>query len=154
MKRVSIFSDLFSNSRTRRRPKSDKSQVFHSWWIPGRCFAARIEPFVRSLIQWIYFELKCYIWNYSISFGSLNRGSAQQAETDVITVTLILLAPLTRKISAGYLTTVGTSSRECTCGSMNSCDLVPKSQSTFFFFLLNKEPTPKQGQNPWITVYV
>lgn len=52
----------FSNSRTRRRPKSDKSQVFHSWWIPGRCGSAQIEPLKLISVTSSWIVRHHFIW--------------------------------------------------------------------------------------------
>lgn len=102
-------------------------------WIPFRMFWVRLFWNLNCAceIHETFAALAFFISNVILLLS--NRGSARQAETDAITVTLILRALWTRKISAGYLTTVGTSSRECTWGSMNSCDLVYESQSTFVF---------------------
>jgi len=64
----------------------------------------------------------------------LLSGSALRVATADITATPTSPAPWTQRTSGGCSTTAGTSSRECTCGSTNSCDGRPP-PSAFCVFL-------------------
>lgn len=74
----------------------------------------------------------------------LLSGSALRAATADTTATPTSPAPLTQRISGGCSTTAGTSSRECTYGSTNSCDGRPTPSAfcvLFCFFFLHHSAT-------------
>uniref|UniRef100_A0A669EI19 Guanine nucleotide-binding protein G(s) subunit alpha n=1 Tax=Oreochromis niloticus TaxID=8128 RepID=A0A669EI19_ORENI len=75
-----------------------------------------------ALIKFGEFSAAQKLFSSFVTFPFFYRGSAQQVEMEGTTVTPISPAPLTRRTSAAYLTTVETSSSGCTCGSTSCCD--------------------------------